>query len=125
MSNIDDDAFVWLGSVSGPVDQAVCSAHYNNGPGAADCDLSAIVAGTATPSIGTFVIKLGNGGGWTTTGDFTLTIDGADVPIADQGAVIAHTGWTHYIRFTIDFGTGQMTSYIDNGCVDIFDCINF
>jgi hypothetical protein len=124
MADIDDDAYLWLGDPASNA-SALCSAHIGVNGGGASCDLVSLLDGRPIDySSVPFTLKLGNGGGLNTQGEFYLSIDGNEVELSAQLPVIAHTGWTHRQKFTVNFTDGTFVAQPADACVTIFDCPN-
>lgn len=123
MSNVDDDAYLWLGAV-GNASNAICEAHFKDG-GSASCDLRAKVQGLGIDmSAVPFVLKLGNGGAFNTQGEFFLTINGQRFTLPAQAPVLAHTGWTHRFKFTVDFFHSTFKLDSADSCINVTDCMD-
>jgi hypothetical protein len=119
MSGIDDNAVVWSGtSADGP---GYCEVAYDNGPATGSCELTFDAINTGSEEL-TYVVKLGNGGGFITSGKFELLIDDNTVLLGEQLPVYAHSGWTYRNQFTVNFKYGYLVSSIENPCVNALDC---
>lgn len=124
LSNIDDDAYVWVFQ-PGSAEDAICSVRFRGGqPGSGDCDLSQIMRSRGNPESSTFVVKIGNGGGWNSSGTIDLLIDGRVVRTHNEATLVRHTGWVYRWEFGVDFKHGGFTDGGDSGCVNIWDCPN-
>lgn len=124
LSNIDDDAFVWLG---GPKDtsQSLCTARYtHNKPGAAECDLTTVIRSMGQSGKHRFTIKFGNGGGLKSHGRASVSVDGAEAWSKEKANVVRHTGWFYRVELDIDFTTGAVSVAKEHECNLPTDCMN-
>jgi hypothetical protein len=126
LANVDDDAYVWAGSVAHvtPIDtaNADCSTNLQSG-GEIVCDLTDRLRdfGQATE----LIFKIGNSGGFNSHGDMYVEIDGN---VAWEGheydAGWKHTGWTYRGYVEVDRINGTAKELEVDSCYNVLDCVD-
>lgn len=123
LSNIDDDAYLWIGSrdFSYPI---ICSVRYSGGAvGQRKCDVTALTRAKGVHTVHDFTLRFGNGGGWWSSGIAEIRVNGASVWRGEATRQIRHTGWFYRAVIRIDFIQGQVRVNART-CPLITDCMD-
>jgi hypothetical protein len=125
LSEIDDDAFVWVGGTPGDVSRSVCTARFSDGSrGSATCDLTDLAQRTGLTYDQRFTIKFGNGGGWDSSGTVRILVDGVEKWKKVKAHAIRHTGWFYRSEVVVNFYGGNVRVDKENECYNVWDCPN-
>jgi hypothetical protein len=124
-SDIDDDAYAWVGDTPGENRNAICSARIVGiEKGRKECDLTQLVQSIGLGFDQQFIVKFGNGGGFDSEGKFDIVADGKTVFSRSKGRAVRHTGWFYRIVLAIDFIRGTVRVFDEKPCNDVFECRN-
>ncbi|HEY6877646.1 MAG TPA: MopE-related protein, partial [Polyangiales bacterium] len=120
-NDVDDDAVVWRGETND--DSKVCSVSRAAG-GMGSCNLNqrALAAGISEPS-SRYIIKLGNGGCWNSSGSITITVDGTTVLNQSVSHAVRHCGWFYRVTFDVNLARAEFSLVETRDCGLPTDCM--
>jgi hypothetical protein len=121
LSDIDDDAFVWLGKATG-TGSALLRVDSGSVPRAGRLDVTRALR-SRNLSSAQLTVKIGNGGGFGSKGVIRGLVNGDErVRSEERDNGWKHTGWTHCVKLDVDVNAGTIRERCSASCASHLDC---